>query len=73
MEEKRTKTEERTLDATVHVIRLHCLKDDTALEFTGKTVPVNPPKYEYQCPVCKHKELSVIQYPQIVYKERRNE
>lgn len=70
-ENRKSKTIERTFPAEVSVIRLFCEKDEALMEYTGKTFPTMPPKYEYKCPVCGHKEISTVQYPQIVYKERK--
>jgi uncharacterized protein YlaI len=64
---------EREAEADVIVIRLFCDVDNAQMQATGKQLLSNPPKFEYQCPTCKHRVISTKQYPLIVYKEKKIE
>lgn len=62
---------QKRMEARVYVINLWCEDDDVAMKLTGKVFNTKPEKkYEYQCPVCKRKEVSIEQYPLITYEEK---
>jgi hypothetical protein len=56
--------------AQVYVTHLYCKTDKVAMTYTERTLPTQPPKFEYQCPICKFKEISAVRYPHITYHEQ---
>lgn len=64
------KVEEREVEADVFVSDLYCIEDDAKMRHTGLMFPTHPPKHEYQCPVCKRKQITTIAYPYVTYKEK---
>lgn len=61
--------EQKTL-AETYVVQLICTEDSVALQRTPKLFPSSPPKYEYQCPVCKKKQISTVSYPYVTYTKK---
>jgi len=57
----------------VVVVRLYCSTDNIQMEQVGKILPLAVPMYTYQCPKCKHKQVSHNEYPMLVYKEKNND
>lgn len=55
----------------VKILRLLCATDGVEMELLNVVNLTQPPLYNYQCPVCKHKEVARNQYPLVVYKEKK--
>lgn len=57
-------------EVDVLVVRLYCAKDNVQMEPVGKVLPLARPMYTYQCPKCKHKQVSHNEYPMLIYREK---
>lgn len=64
-------TKEKSAEAEVFVTKLYCIEDNIAMEYTERTFPTHPPKFEYQCPICKKKEITTVRYPYVTYREKK--
>lgn len=62
--------EERQVEAQVFVTHLFCDIDHVEMKYTEKTFQTQPPKFEYQCPKCKKKQISTVRYPYVTYKAK---
>ena len=49
------------------IITYLCDECGTEVEFTGNVYPVDPPKYQYDCPDCGETYRLEREYPVIVY------
>lgn len=70
---KPVKTLEKQSRAFVFITQLYCTTDNVAMTYTDKTFPTQPPKFEYRCPKCGHREISTVRYPFVTYKEKESE
>lgn len=60
--------EKRTIKQPVEV-RLFCDCCGVEMQYTGRTLLSNPPRYEYECPECHTTKIEYNQYPRIEYKD----
>lgn len=67
------KVKEIETEVDVLMLRLFCADCNVQMEPLATVKLSQPPMYTYQCPVCKHRQVSRNAYPMVVYKEKQSE